>query len=245
VKLPNHLIQRAKAVSDIPEIEIIFPADFEEQLAGITKSFYSESKLPDGTLADCSRKRGLMNVSIPIDFEVKRSFRQDNLSENQIEEMRFELKNHNETIASIVLVKRDGKFVLVHRLIDPQYRSKGLGTKLLRTAEAYIECIAKEAKEDQIISAVAIDQADVLNWLYQQGYRAASDEDGSVLARLLEVHEDEVFLDYRKAIFFGDPNMLGTERAFRIDLQKRIESPHLQKSIGKIREVVHDSLNAI
>ena len=228
MKLPDYLLKAAnpKDAETSDENKIQLPSNLLDQITEITRFFYSESKLPSGILANSRTTRGIVDSSPPIIFTVNKLYRQDNLSQNQIEEIRFELKDRQDVIASMVLVKKDHQFVLVHRVIDRALRRQGVGTKLLTACEKYVEEVAKEEKKDQVLAVNAC-QIDVIKWLDKLGYQPASDRDIGELSKLINAKEDEVFLDYNQAVYFGDEYAINDPaRAFKVKLQKKIQYPH-------------------
>ncbi|MDA1038165.1 MAG: hypothetical protein O2877_00575 [bacterium] len=88
-------------------------------------------------------------------------------------------------------VIKKGTFGLEHRYVQPKQRNKsGLGTRLLKSAEEWVQQVANASQQDQTIM-LQTGQLSVLDWLNKQGYSAT--ERFADLMKEIEEHPEHFF----------------------------------------------------
>lgn len=79
-------------------------------------------------------------------------------------------------------------FSLVHRLVEPEQRGQGIGSKLLRRVENFLQQLADHLQETVTLD-IQIAQRNVMSWAVDNSYEPNSPADEELVAEIFE-HPD-------------------------------------------------------
>lgn len=120
--------------------------------------------------------------------------------DNVFDQLRFEYATPNKDNEGYRLISEmhlgiapSNMFILQHRYVAPEFRGRrGIGTKLLKQAESFLQQVANEKGEDVTI-ALKTGQESVIKWLEKLGYEVI--EDQQILRNELKNHPNRFFRD--------------------------------------------------
>lgn len=134
-------------------------------------------------------------------------------------------------------------FSLVHRLVEPEQRGQGIGSKLLRRVENFLQQLADHLQKT-ITLDIQIAQRSVMSWAVDNDYEPDNDADGDLVTEIFEhpdrfqfqlLGQDAEFQDkYMREdyVFRPETTERNSKTAVRIPFIKRFEpkkAQHLQK----------------
>lgn len=134
-------------------------------------------------------------------------------------------------------------FSLVHRLVEPEQRGQGIGSKLLKRVENFLQQMADHLQKT-ITLDIQIAQRSVMSWAVDNDYEPDNDADGDLVTEIFEhpdhfqfqsLGQDAEFQDkYMREdyVFRPETTERNSKTAVRIPFIKRFEpknEQHLQK----------------